>query len=148
MYEERELQWDDVIEKEGGEFATLPEGDYTFMVESFERGRFTPKEGNKLPACNMATLKLRIDTPEGAAYINHQLYLHTKMESRLSEFFASIGQKKKGEALKMNWNAVSGSTGRAHITLDPDKTDPNKKFNHLKNFYPKEDKPKFKAGAF
>ena len=37
MYEERELQWDDVIEKEGSEFATLPEGDYTFMVESFER---------------------------------------------------------------------------------------------------------------
>ena len=34
MYEERELQWDDVIEKEGSEFATLPEGDYTFMVES------------------------------------------------------------------------------------------------------------------
>ena len=148
MYEERELQWDDVIEKEGGEFATIPEGDYTFMVESFERGRFTPKEGNKLPACNMATLKLRIDTPEGAAYINHQLYLHTKMESRLSEFFASIGQKKKGEALKMNWNAVPGSTGRAHITLDPDKTDPNKKFNQNKNFNPKQDKPKYKAGTF
>lgn len=95
MYEERELQWDDVIEKEGSEFATLPEGDYTFMVESFERGRFTPKEGNKLPACNMATLKLRIDTPEGAAYINHQLYLHTKMESRLSEFLHQLDRKRR-----------------------------------------------------
>ena len=148
MYEERELQWDDVIEKEGSEFVTLPEGDYTFMVESFERGRFTPKEGNKLPACNMAILKLKIDTPEGTAYINHQLYLHSRMESRLSEFFAAIGQKKKGEALKMNWNIVPGSTGRAHITLDADKADPNKKYNHVKNFYPKEDKPVFKAGAF
>lgn len=148
MNEERELQWDDVIEKEGGEFLSLPEGDYTFMVESFERGRFTPKENSKLPACNMAILKLKIDTPEGTAYINHQLYLHTKMESRLSEFFASIGQKKKGEALKMNWNTVPGSTGRAHITLDADRTDPSKKFNHVKTFYPKEDKPVFKAGAF
>lgn len=147
MNEERELQWDDTIQKEN-DFVTIPEGDYTFMVESFERGRYTQKEGGRLPSCNMAILKLKIDSENGPAYIYHQLYLHSKMESRLSEFFMAIGQKKKGEALKMNWNAVPGSAGRAHITLDSDKEDPDKKFNHVKKFYPKEDKPVFKAGAF
>lgn len=147
MNEERELQWDDTIEKEGGDFLTLPEGDYSFIVESFERGRYTPREGAKLPPCNMAILKIRIDTSEGSAYINHQLYLHTKMEGRLSEFFSSIGLKKKGEPLKMNWNSVPGSTGRAHVTLDPDKNDPNKKYNHIQKFYPMEGKT-FTKGQF
>ena len=44
MYEERELQWDDVIEKEGGEFVTLQEGDYAFMVESLNVGDSRPKK--------------------------------------------------------------------------------------------------------
>lgn len=34
---ERELNWDDEIEKDGNEFVLLPEGDYDFTVESFER---------------------------------------------------------------------------------------------------------------
>lgn len=147
MSEERELQWDDVIQNESS-FVELQEGDYVFVVESFERGRYSPGPNAKLPACNMATLKLRIDTNEGSAYINHKLFLHSKMEGRLSEFFMAIGQKKKGEPLKMNWNAVPGSTGRAHVTLDQDRNDPTKKYNHIKNFYPKDDKPTFKAGDF
>ena len=36
---ERELGWDDEIEKDSGEFILLPEGDYDFTVESFERSR-------------------------------------------------------------------------------------------------------------
>lgn len=147
MNEERELQWDDQIEKES-DFVTLPAGDYPFIVESFERARHTPKEGGKLPACNKAILKLRIDTTEGSAYITHSLFLHTKMESRLSEFFTCIGLKKKGEPLRMNWNAVPGATGRAKVVLDQDANDPSKKYNHIDKFYPKDEKPVFKAGAF
>ncbi len=146
MNEERELNWDDTIEKES-DFLTVPEGDYAFTVESFERARHTPKENGKLPACNKAVLSIRIDTPDGAVYITHSLFLHTKMESRLSEFFLSIGQKKKSEQLKMNWNAVPGSTGRAHVTLDPDKNDPSKKYNHISKFYPMEVKS-FTKGQF
>lgn len=29
----------------------------------------------------------------------------------LSAFFAAIGQKKKGEPLRMNWNTIIGATG-------------------------------------
>ena len=92
---ERELGWDDEIEKDSGEFILLPEGDYDFTVESFERSRHGGSE--KLPACNKAILRLRIDTEEGSALINHNLFLHTKTEGMISAFFTSIGQKKKGE---------------------------------------------------
>ena len=37
---ERELGWDDEIEKDGGSFILLPAGDYNFTVAKFERGRF------------------------------------------------------------------------------------------------------------
>ena len=88
---ERELGWDDEIEKDSEDFLLLPEGDYDFVVESFERGRHNGSE--KLPACNKAMLKLRIDTPDGTALINHNLFLHTKTEGMISAFFTSIGQK-------------------------------------------------------
>lgn len=39
MTEMRELGWDDEISREGGEFLLLPEGDYNFVVESYERAR-------------------------------------------------------------------------------------------------------------
>ena len=110
---ERELGWDDEIEKDSGEFILLPEGDYDFTVESFERSRHGGSE--KLPACNKAILRLRIDTGEGSALINHNLFLHTKTEGMISAFFTSIGQKKKGEKIKMNWNAVVGAKGRCKV---------------------------------
>ena len=147
MNEDRELQWDDTITNDGQDYITLPEGDYAFTVESFERGRHNGSE--KLPPCNKAVVKLRIDTPEGPAFINHQLFLHTQTEGLLSAFFSSLGLKKKGEPLRMNWNAVPGSTGRAHITLDPDQNDPEKKYNHVKRFYPKDGGAQaWKAGNF
>ena len=36
--EDRELQWEDTIEKDAPEFVLLPEGDYNFTVESFGQG--------------------------------------------------------------------------------------------------------------
>jgi len=113
--EERELQWDDIIEKDAGEFTLLPEGDYDFMVESFDRARHNGSD--KLPPCSKAVLKLRIEAPQGTVVLTHNLFLHTITEGMLSAFFASIGQKKKGEPLRMDWNRVPGSTGRAKIGI-------------------------------
>ena len=55
---ERELGWDDEIEKDGPEFVLLPEGDYSFEVVGFERARHNGSE--KLPACNKAQQQLNI----------------------------------------------------------------------------------------
>ena len=104
----RELEWDDSIEKDS-DYVILPEGDYEFVVESVERARHPGSD--KLPPCNKAIVKLRIDSEYGTAVINHNLFLHTNTEGMLSAFFTGIGQKKKGEKLKMNWDSVTGSTG-------------------------------------
>lgn len=142
---DRELNWDDTIEKES-DFVLLPEGDYDFTVESFERARHDGSQYT--PPCHMAILKLVVETPDGSkATINHNLYLHSSKEGQLSAFFMAIGQKKKGEPLKMNWNMVPGSTGRAKIVQKPGKKDPSKMFNNVSRFYPKE-AMKFEAGRF
>ena len=132
---DRELGWDDEIEKDGGDFVLLPDGDYNFEVIDFERGRHPGSE--KLPACNKATLHIRIVAPEGTITLQHNLFLHSKTEGMLSSFFASIGQKKKGEKVKMNWNVVTGSTGKLKLgsktyTKDGEVKGP---FNEIKKFY-------------
>ena len=145
---DRELNWDDTIEKDSGDFILLPEGDYKFQVESFERGRHNGSD--KLPPCNKAILKLRIEAPEGETVLTHNLFLHTKTESMLSAFFASIGQKKKGEVLRMNWAGVPGATGRLKLGIHPytGKDGDTRQYNDVKRFYPKEDSPKFEPGRF
>lgn len=140
---ERELGWDDQITKDADEFPLLPEGDYDFVVSKFERGRFNGSD--KMPACNQAIVYLRIHHSElGDVEIRHSLLLHSKTEWMLSSFFASIGQKKKGEPLKMNWSLVPGSSGRCKIGI---KTYKDNDYNEVKKFYPKEEKT-FTPGAF
>ncbi|EJW19178.1 hypothetical protein M5X00_17350 [Paenibacillus alvei] len=133
---ERELGWDDEIVKDGGDFVLLPEGDYNFTVTKFERGRFTGSD--KMPACNQAKLELKIHCPQnGDVTIFHNLFLHTKTEGLLSAFFSAIGQKKKGEPLRMNWNAVIGAKGRCQIEHHKYKKDGRELVNNqVKRFYP------------
>lgn len=114
---ERELQWEDTIQKDSTGFTLLPAGDYDFTVAKFERARH--QGSANLPACNKAVLTLTIHCPEnGNVPLEHTLFLHTKTEGMLSNFFAGIGQKKKGEPLRMNWNTVTGAKGRVKIKID------------------------------
>lgn len=107
------MDWNDSIETDGQEFILLPEGDYNFRVTNFERGRFPG--GQKIPACNKATITIQIDSEEGIASIRFDLLLYRSVEWKLSSFFRCIGQKKHGEKLTMDWNKVIGSIGRCHV---------------------------------
>lgn len=110
-----EIGWNEVIENDNPNYTTLPEGDYDFEVVNFERARHNGSE--KLPPCNKAVVHLRIEGPEGVAVIRHNLFLHTITEGMLCAFFSAIGQRKHGERMQMNWNAVVGSRGRAKIGI-------------------------------
>ena len=143
----RELDWDVSIEKES-DFILLPAGDYDFTVTGFERGRHGGSA--KLPPCNKAVITLEITDAEGGRVtLTHNLFLHTITEGMLSAFFGSIGQKKHGEALSMNWSAVPGSTGRCKIVVRDWKNDDgeDRQSNDIKKFYPKEEQ-EFVAGSF
>ncbi|MFV0529382.1 MAG: hypothetical protein ACK5MN_11785 [Lachnospiraceae bacterium] len=144
--EGRELDWNDSIEKDS-DFILLPEGDYDFTVESFERGRHNGSD--KLPACNKAILKLKITSPEGEVTLTHNLFLHTITEGMLSAFFASIGQKKKGEKVTMNWSTVIGSKGKAKIDIRnwKSKSGEDMQSNEIKKFYPAQERA-FVPGTF
>lgn len=133
---ERELGWDDEIQKDNGEFIVLPAGDYNFTVTKFERGRFAGSE--KMPACNQAKLELTVHSPEhGDVVIFHNLFLHTKTEGLLSSFFAGIGQKKKGQPLRMNWQTVIGSKGRLKLEINKfrGRDGDDRTNNQVKSFY-------------
>lgn len=69
----RELGWDDEIEK-GADYVLLPEGEYDFTIESFERGRF--EGSDKAPACPRAELKVKVETSEGVCIMNESLLLY------------------------------------------------------------------------
>lgn len=109
---DHEIGWEDTIEKDSDR-VLLPDGLYYFTVLGLERTRHMPNPQNpgKLPACNKAIVSIKIVANEGETELRHNLFLHSSTEGMLSAFFAAIGQKKKGEPLRMNWNAIIGKTG-------------------------------------
>ena len=115
MFENDVFDWEDEIIDEGS-YVLLPEGDYEFTVSKFERARYDGSE--KIPPCNNAKVTLKIAGEEGETEITENLFLCKKFEWKLSSFFLSIGQKKHGEPLRMNWNNVVGAKGRCHVYVD------------------------------
>ena len=107
------MDWNDSIENDGIEFVLLPDGEYNFTITKFERGRFTGSE--KVPPCNKAIITLQIESTVGIATLKVNLLLVRSLEWKIAQFFRSIGQKKQGEKLTMDWSKVLGSTGRAYI---------------------------------
>lgn len=113
---ERAFGWDDEISNDSRDFVLLPGGDYPFTVTKMERQRFAGSE--KLPACNMAVLTLRVNGGErGEAFVTHRLYLHSKCEGLLCAFFESIGLRKHGEPLRMPWDKVVGCAGTCRLEV-------------------------------
>lgn len=133
----RALTWDDQIEKEA-EFEVLPEGTYDFVVEAMERGQYNGSE--RMSACPMASLTLAISDPATGkkGRVFDTLYLHSKAEWRLSQFFISIGQKKKGEAFRPNWTLVPAARGKVEIFIDKykDKSGKERESNRVSKYLP------------
>lgn len=143
----QELSWDSEITKEAEEFELLPTGIYNFEIESMERGRFAGSE--KMSACNTANLTIKVDNGAGnKGKVFDTLYLNSKAEWRLSQFFAAIGQKKKGEALKPNWNAVPLAKGKLKLSVNEYKKDGETKQNNRVTEYITEESKAYTAGKF
>lgn len=111
----RELSWEDEIQNDGSPFQVLPEGDYRFTVKKFERARHSGSE--KIPACNKAVLTVSVSSGEASVDVLTNLFLHSKFEWKLCQFFTAIGQRRHGEAMRMNWGAVPGAGGVCHVSV-------------------------------
>lgn len=133
MAMERELGWDEAIENDGPSYSLLPDGEYPFTVQGFERKRYNG--GAKLPACPMAELKLLVSDPASgkSTLCTHRLYLHTRTEGLLCSFFTAIGHRRHGERFVPNWAHVAGATGRCRLGHYVSQRDGNS-YNEVKSF--------------
>lgn len=133
--------WDDVIKEESG-FVLLPAGNYRFTIKEFSKARYTG--GDKIPACNKAVVVFEVCDSNGrSAEITENFLLHQKMEWKLSEFFASIGLKKKNEPVRMLWSSeLIGKTGVCKINIhNYQKDGENRQINRIEKLYPSYDQP-------
>lgn len=134
-YDGHVIGWDDEITSDGAEYILLEEGDYDFTVASYDRGTF--RGSQKIPQCPKLELKLRVDTPQGAATVNYDLIMWSTLEWKLGEFLRAIGMKKHGEPNKIIWGSLTGARGRARFyTREYDKRDGTKgKTNDVRRMY-------------
>jgi hypothetical protein len=126
---ERELDWEETIEDPGSDFVLLPEGEYEFTVDHFDRDRHNGSD--KLPPCKKVILYLHVETPQGTAEVRESLFLHTKGERKLYSFFICIGQGEAGKPLTMRWANVPGARGRAKFGV---REYNGKQYNEVKKF--------------
>ena len=63
--------------------------------------------------------------------------LHSRMEWKLSQLFLSVGLKKHGEPLRMNWTEIVGKTGKCRVGISTFKKNDGSDgtFNDIKKFY-------------
>lgn len=145
------MGWDDVIENDSG-YVILPDGDYDFMIVDFERKRY--EGSDKMSACPMASLSVKlydkVHPEKGSTTITHNLFLNRKCERLLCAFFTAIGDRKHGEQLKMNWNAVKGKVGRCKVAIRTymKKDGSQGEANEIKKFYEPLAAPTVKAPTF
>ena len=136
MSEERALDWDDSIQKESN-FVLLDPGDYTFTIDHFERGQHNGSD--KIPPCPKAIVYFNVDCPDGGqTQLSQNYFLHTKMEWKISELFRSVGLKKEGEEIRMEWNKLPGLSGKCKVGQVEGYKDPSKTYNSIEKLYPKE----------
>ena len=136
--EGRALGWDDEIQNDSAEFTLLPPGEYAFTIKGFARSRHAGSD--KLPPCNKAVLTVEIDGGEhGKATVTNNLFLHTRTEGLLCQFFRSIGARRSGDKVSMDWGKVTGATGRCKVKQVPGFKDPTKTFMEIDRFLDPED---------
>jgi len=143
--EEREIGWDEEITAESMEWIPLPEGEYDFVVTKFERARYEPGPHAKMPACPLAKIEIMVQEPgtTNTRNLQNNLFLHSRTEWKIAEFFKSIGQKKEGEPFRPNWQMMVGSRGRAKIGIRKykDKNGNEREGNEVLNFLEPETNP-------
>lgn len=131
--------WDSTIQHDGGDYKTLPAGIYPFTIKAMERGYYNG--GANIPPCPEAKLTLRVGVGPDSTDLTSRLKLDDSLEWVLCQFFLAIGDRKHGEALRMNWDGVVGKTGWVELEVVQGYKDPDKLYNQVKRYIDPQDAP-------
>lgn len=141
----QELGWDDEIENK--QVQEIPEGEYEFMVDHYERAKVGGD--GKYAGQNMAVVYCNILGIEGEPQLKVNFILNKKFAWKLSQFFISVGlmEDKEGAMLKMDWNQVGGRRGHCKVEHKPNYNDATKNHPEITDFLkPAADSKKWGSG--
>ena len=132
----REFGWDDEIQSEDA-FTLLDAGDYEFEIVKYERARHEGSE--KIPPCNKAVVTFKV----GDTVLTENFLLCSTLEWKLSQLFLSVGLKKHGEPLRMNWQALPGKRGVCKVIVHKynDKNGVQREINRIDKLYAYDEQP-------
>jgi len=135
--------WDSEIKNDGGDFKLLDPGKYPFTVKTLEKSYHNGS--SKVPPCPMAIVTLRVN---GETDVTERFMLDDSLEWKLCQFFTAIGDRKSGEALKMNWDAIYGKSGWVEIEhREYEKEGEKRKANQVARYIDPADVPAIQAQA-
>lgn len=137
-----ELDWDSTIEQdEQQSFVLLPEGDYSFTVDSVAR-TYVGNESEKYAGAKMAQVFLNIEVPgQESVQIRENFILHSNFAWKIGSLLLCVGLKKKGESISGNyWSRLPGTRGRCRLVQNDSKKKPGQKFNNVDVFYAPDDR--------
>lgn len=98
-----------------------PEGDYSFMVKSWEVSMYQPRDENsKIPACRQVDVTLLIPyRDENGNPVYGTKVEHFKLLARLkfviTNFFVACGIGKRGDSFKLDFDQCIGKTGTCKV---------------------------------
>jgi len=96
---------------DGEQMGGIPEGEHYFRVLAVAKG-FDEKH-----QCDAAIVTMTVRAGEITAKIQDRLPCHTDFEWKLGAFFKSLGLRKSGEKIRMNWDAAVGQWGRLKVVI-------------------------------
>lgn len=99
------LNWDSTIQNDGGDFKLLAPGVYPAKVKDVKKEYHNGS--TKIPPCPKAVVTLRVN---GETDVVTNLLLDESLEWKLCQFFTAVGDRKRGDALVMNWDALVGKS--------------------------------------
>lgn len=103
--------------KEG--FTLLDPGTYDFRIMEVEKAQFEPKQGSKLPACPMATVKFEVFAPNGdKTTINERFWWCKSMFWKVTNLFIAVGLAKKDEDFAADPDALLGKKGKVKLDVE------------------------------
>lgn len=136
------FDFDGYIEDDGStvEFSLLPAGEYRFNVQKVNKDFYKAGPNSKIAdQTPFIELELIVNNEDNtkANYIRTRIFLSSAFEWKISSFFRSIGMKKHGERVKMDWDGSIGKTGRCTVTVREytNKNGETKQINDVASFH-------------